>query len=638
MIAGDPTDAQVLYGAFDAGPYGGESTLMRSADGGRTWRVTGAGLVGERVLALAVDPALPARVFAVAGRQTGANAHSGGVYVSEDSGKHWQRRWSIAAEATIGLRSSVLVTPTAILVGTTAGVSRSTDHGETWQAFDLGAFPDGIHTLLRGSSAAHPIYAAGWQQRLWSADDGASWDPLPDAFPAAGHPWVTALAIAPSDAAVLYEVSSEGDVARSEDGGADWQLLPKPADLSPDIFTSPLLVDPRDPHTVFAPGGRGLMRSRDGGLSFHAVRRGLPRFGDGANGAARLTDLAVDAAGRILAAAQSGVWTSADAGYHWSGLAMRGVHGNPIRFLQADEQPPGALLFASFAAPYATRAGGTDVTRLAPLPAGDLIDLGLDRADVARRVAVTSAYDATRTLRRLFESADSGGHWSQVPALPASPLAAAATPQGGLLLAAGNRIYARPGTGGGWHKTAQVAPSTDRGAFTFERFRVHPRDATTVIAVGREYILHGGDFPVLFASVDAGEHWRRLAAPLSYLAPGVVAFDPRDPSVFYSASGANIVRIGLQRPSQRVLGAVPTGDGPVDLVVDRSEPGTFYAATGAHGVLVSRDGGRSWGPIGARVPRARDRITALVQDADDPPRLYLTLARGGLWRFDPPEP
>jgi len=104
---------------------------------------------------------------------------------------------------------------------------------------------------------------------VWrTTDDGASWHPLTDHLPDLS---VGALARAPSDPDIVYLGTGEGGLAfdfipgvgllRSDDGGLTW-LLPDEV-VASQFFT--LTVDPRDPDRLLAGTDEGLLASDDGG-------------------------------------------------------------------------------------------------------------------------------------------------------------------------------------------------------------------------------------------------------------------------------------------------------------------------------------------------------------------------------------
>ena len=185
---------------------------------------------------------------------------------------------------------------------------------------------------------------------VWESNDaGRTWQPMFDAQPVAS---IGALAVAPSDAKVLYAGTGEADmrsdisqgagVYKSTDGGKTWTF----AGLRDSQQIGKILVDPHDANHVlvaalghpYGPNAeRGVFRSRDGGAHWQKVL--------GPNDDTGAIDLAFEPgnANVIYAALWqtrrppwniyppssgpgSGLYKSTDGGEHWTPL--RG-HGFP---------------------------------------------------------------------------------------------------------------------------------------------------------------------------------------------------------------------------------------------------------------------------------------------------------------------
>src|SRR5262245_3989324 len=85
----------------------GAISLVKSTDGGNTWRASGVGLPLNNVSALAVDPLTPTTVYAVAAGQ--------GVYKSVDGGATWVASNTGLSDADISSLVIDPVTPSTIL-------------------------------------------------------------------------------------------------------------------------------------------------------------------------------------------------------------------------------------------------------------------------------------------------------------------------------------------------------------------------------------------------------------------------------------------------------------------------------------------------------------------------------------------
>lgn len=149
----------------------------------------------------------------------------------------------------------------------------------------IGPFRGGRTVGVTGIPGKQNIfYMAPNNGGVWKSDDyGRTWKPIFDDQPTGS---IGALAVAPSNAEIIYVGSGEGlrrpdlsvgdGVYKSTDGGRNWQHL----GLRDGQQIGAIIVDPHDPKRVFAavlghPYGpnaeRGVFRSLDGGLNWQKV-------------------------------------------------------------------------------------------------------------------------------------------------------------------------------------------------------------------------------------------------------------------------------------------------------------------------------------------------------------------------------
>ena len=211
----DPLRPTRLYAGL------GASGVLRSADGGGTWRSSDHGLRASYVFAAAVDPFTPGRLLA---------AHAG-LSESRDRGLTWTRLSDELRRATFRIYTIVFAPwrPGEIYVGSHGGVHKSVDGGATWEAAG-----DGLDGHVIERIAAHPVVpdfllAAGWID-------------LPD--PEGRH--------------------FEHALFRSEDGAATWTRLDLPL---PGVAVRDFAFDVGEPETVHALGGT-VYTSADAGATW----------------------------------------------------------------------------------------------------------------------------------------------------------------------------------------------------------------------------------------------------------------------------------------------------------------------------------------------------------------------------------
>lgn len=159
-LAVHPTNPDKLWAATSWGIY-------RSEDGGRTWLRNEGFAFGN---SLAVDPSNPNVLYA---------GYDKKCYKSVDGGVNWTESIS----GLFGVGQSVVVTASAVYIGSTGGVFKSTNGGQTWEASHSGIQASIIPALGVAPSAAGTVFiefqANGFYRSLSS---GTSWQRLPDFY------------------------------------------------------------------------------------------------------------------------------------------------------------------------------------------------------------------------------------------------------------------------------------------------------------------------------------------------------------------------------------------------------------------------------------------------------------------------
>ncbi len=202
--------------------------IVRSADGGRTWRKTTGWDVAD-VRAIVFDPACPDLVYA---------ATMWGPQRSTDCGQTWaptqQGLDRLYCQTLVADRAN----PGRVLLGMEHGLYVSTDAALTWQP---AGFPDATVTqLVQSPTDPTQLFAATLKRGAWrSTDGGATWQSV-DADTATAH--LYAAALAPHDPALLATGGWETGVRVSANGGATW------TDRSAGLPNRRIFVLAFDPH------------------------------------------------------------------------------------------------------------------------------------------------------------------------------------------------------------------------------------------------------------------------------------------------------------------------------------------------------------------------------------------------------
>jgi photosystem II stability/assembly factor-like uncharacterized protein len=213
-------------------------------------------------------------------------ATESGLVICERDHGGWREIARRLAEHQV---TSVIAREGVILAGTTQGVFRSDDLGQTWREASRGLTERRVRWLAYHPDVSDREFAGTEPAGIFVSHDGAeSWRECPEVAPLRdAHRWF--LPYSPRAGCVrgfafhgarAYAAVEVGGVLRSDDGGETWRLA-EGSDGSPDLDGPPepfvypdvhsIAAHPASPDLVYAPTGGGFYRSSDGGKTWACV-------------------------------------------------------------------------------------------------------------------------------------------------------------------------------------------------------------------------------------------------------------------------------------------------------------------------------------------------------------------------------
>jgi len=231
--------------------------LLLATDPGEQATVSGGRpYVGGDLHSLAVDPANPEKVM--------VGGHEGGA-ISDDGGQTWRPASGLEGADPMGWVIDPN-NPREMYAGGHPGFYRSEDGGESWSKDNAGLPGTDVHGLGMDPQTPDVLYAFIVKRGLYkSSDGGHSWQPV-NARAATMGP----ILVDPREPDTLYMVGEEGFM-RSTDGGESFERI----GAIPSGMAMSISQDLQNPETFYAANG-GVLKSIDGGESWRTVGDELP--------------------------------------------------------------------------------------------------------------------------------------------------------------------------------------------------------------------------------------------------------------------------------------------------------------------------------------------------------------------------
>ncbi len=655
-LAVHPRDSHILV-------LGCEGGIFKSTDQGTTWQARREGFppparynFAAPIGALCFDPTRPDVLYAGIGRPRWGKDGAGAIYQSVDCGETWKLITPPGTLPEKAIISDLEVAPdgSVILAATSAGLYRSADAGASWSKAN--GLPD--QPVLEVAIAAGAAAVAYCTVRTTARDD---------------QPW-------------------NGGVWRSDDGGANWTRRSEGLSTrvgktgEPGPMTSNLkeiVVDPRDANTVYVGDtawvSAGMYKTTDGGQSWQRTSQhvaGNMDYGWIRQWGPSVECLALSPArpDRVIFGTSGHVFLTDDAGKTWQQRYCRqfeaGREASDSRFTGTglevtcfndclpDPLIPGRLYFCYFdiGLLISDDGGATFRTSYQGLKdSGNCFTVARDPVDKDKLWAATGQWG--RNVGYVSRSADGGKTWTLVgeekTGLPCgqvrSLLVDSTSPAGQRRLFAtcnGFGVYASTDDGGTWQCLNADLPA--EAAKKPCRLLMDPADPGHLrVALGGHPDKGSG----VYETRDAGQTWRKLSTePLFWDLQAFEADPQRFDTVYvcqrehYETTTKTMYGGGLYRSDDggatwtrlhdfhfASCVAVSPKDRNVLYLGTTDHP--YHDANQALGLLVSRDGGKTWQAENNRLTSGH--ISCVRVEPTDPRRLYVgTAGNGGFIGMD----
>jgi photosystem II stability/assembly factor-like uncharacterized protein len=602
------------------------------------WRAVGPKMAGGRVEAIAVPQGQPSTVYVGIG--------SGNVWKTTNNGLTWTPVFEKESSPSIGDIAVAPANPDIVWVGTGeteprhsgysyagTGVFKSNDGGRTWtnmglhESHHIGKIvidprdPDTVYVAAIGA-----FWSAGGERGVFKTSDGGrTWRKSLDTGDRTG---VVDLVADPADSRILYAAAwqtvtgPESAIYKSTDAGRTWRRLSNGLPAGP-LGRIGLDVAPSNPRIVYAfidnqapytgpPSARNrrvvgaeVYRSDDRGDTWRRINKD-DLYGVFTIYGWKFCDV------RVAPSDPEQLYILGNAGYRSDDggrtfrpfgeqvLRLHDTEGKVLHLdhheIWLDPQQPGRVLLGNDGGLFASHDRGQTWLHLNNIPAVEFYAISVDNDTPYRIFGGTQdnaalygpsdvrLADTTPDLwRHVYLDQWTGGDSFTTLLDPTDQRFVYYEHQHGALR---RMDLTGPTVQTGGRAVNNIAPRALAGEEPWRfgwhmPFLISPHNATTLYAGANK----------LLKSLDRGSRWRAISPDLS---------DP--------GGGERAV--------------VPFG---VISALDESpiEPGILYAGTEAGSLWLTRDGGATWGKVGAGLPRKW--ISRVVPSRYDPASVYVSL-------------
>lgn len=675
----DPNNPDRFYlGTLDAQIYS-------SADGGKNWELlynfNKPKLFVDHII---VDPRDSKTLYVAAHR----HKEAGGFFKSTDGGRKWRESPELKNEALHSLTQSDS-NPNVLIAGTFNGIFRSDNSGDSWTQLPTYNTPGLVHveSLAIDPRTTNTIYAGTWYLPYKSTDGGQSWKSIKngiiddsDIFALdidprdpnhiiasacsgiyessnAGDSWAKVQGIPsqsrrtraivqhPSIAGLVFAGTTEGFWRSDRGGKADsWMVT-----TSRQLEINSIAIHPSRPQTIYiGTNNYGVMVSNDGGKNF------MPTNGGYSGRFANVILVDRETPNRIYAATINTttgggfLFVSTDTGETWR-PSMRSMPNRLITYaILQDARDANIIYLGTNLGVYRSLDRGVSWAPAATTPKGRS---GKKKTSATRSAQNTAIAKPNDTVRRAQQALNAAGYNVGVPDGRAGKQTVSALKR----YQADRHLPVNGKFDGITLKSlglaASVGGSDSAAVSVVLSDAVNALGQTLDVDTQRPVFLAATNLG-LYRSLDPTQGWQKLPYGSNFdTRTSCISVDPQHPETIFvgtASSGVLVSRDG-GKSWQRVSG-VPS-EAPVNTIAqDLQRPNYIYVGT-KQSFYLSRDGGSSWSRRGGNLPfgdftsilinpRNGDEIFVgnAYQTGEIGGGVYRTINAGTTWaRIDPKE-
>ncbi len=533
------------------------------------------GPAGGDARAFASEPGQPSHLY--------LGTTNSWLYESMDSGANWHRLARLDDSGHLILDHIVVDsadTATIFVAGWKdgdGGLWVSHDHGRSWSEV-AGLKGQSIRSFLQSPSDPKLLLAGTLEGVYRSSDEGATWSLISPPDSREIHE-VESLAVDPANPDVVY-AGTWHLPWKTEDGGKNWHNIKQGLIDDSDVFS--IILDPDRPSTVFLSACSGIYKSLNAGARFRKIE-GIPST------ARRTRVLRQDPANRevIYAGTTEGLYKTADGGKTFARLTGPNVIVNDVFIDPLDSNH---LLLATDRGGVlaSTDAGASFTESNEGISERKVTALLVDRDNPMRLFAgVVNDKD----YGGAFLSTNGGAAWQQIGiGLDGRDVfALSQTKDGAVLAGTSSGIFVLDPP-----SSASPADGTPNSALTWE-----PRNtiSNTVMKVSTEIVRKTR------VNIE-----KEVKAPIVNLESRVNALDVSD-NIWLAATALGLLTSRDQGASWQGGPVLGLGE-----YLSVAVHGDVMAAARIDGVVLSKDGGVTWWPMG--LPKMLTHIRRVVFSPD----------------------